>query len=380
MQSGRLYFHELTLCVPKIGLDDCAHQSVHLHIFEQVFRKVVLLCALFLFFLSILLPDFVREANEFVRVFADFFAVVAYLLLHECDRVLRLLLLLFAFEHVKCLELLDIVVDLDHLFDELVPPSVDFALHHVFRVVYGQLDNLPDLAVYLGLLGLLRDLVDEFDEVIVPVLDLLEHFVVDEELHVLFEFAYHLLLFEFVLEIRTLGLRVPDNLLGLLLAVLPFRVQPQHHFVELERVERYVHLGALHRRQIVNHLFQVRRLRVDDLILSFFILRRDVPIQWIEDFYVIDEEVEECPYLLSILPMKVVILVDVLVIFVILWISLLFSVALILTVTIFESWELLIQLIFENSFEIIFENVEVELVVRWINLGQHWQDGEVFLS
>lgn len=136
MQRRRLNLHALALCVPEVRLDHRAHQRVQRQIFEQVVREVVLLSSLFLLLLCILLSDFVREADEFVRVFADFFAIIFDLLLHECDRIYGFLLLLLIFKYVKLLELLDIVVDLNHLFDKLVPSSVDFALDHVLGVVY----------------------------------------------------------------------------------------------------------------------------------------------------------------------------------------------------------------------------------------------------
>lgn len=95
--------------------------------------------------------------------------------------------------------------------------------------------------MHLGLLGLLRDFLDKFNKVVIPILDLLEHLVVNEKLHVVLELADGLVIFEFELESGTLGLRRPNDVLRLLLTVLSLLVQPQHHLVEFERVQWNVH-------------------------------------------------------------------------------------------------------------------------------------------
>lgn len=188
-----------------------------------------------------MLSDFVREADKLVRVSADFLAIVFDLLFHEFNRTLCLLLQIVIIVVLELFELLDIVMDLYHLFDELGPPPVHFSLHHILGVVYQELDDLAYLPVHLGLLGLLRDFLDKFNKVVIPILDLLEHLVVNEELHVVLELADGLVVFEFELESGTLGLRRPYDVLRLLLAVLALLVQPQHHLAEFERVQWYVH-------------------------------------------------------------------------------------------------------------------------------------------
>lgn len=82
-----------------------------------------------------MLSDFVREADKFVRVSADFLAIVFDLLFHEFNRTLCLLFQIVIIVVFELFELLDIVMDLYHLFDELGPPPVHFSLHHVLGVV-----------------------------------------------------------------------------------------------------------------------------------------------------------------------------------------------------------------------------------------------------
>lgn len=162
-------------------------------------------------------------------------------MLHKFNGVFGLLFLLLAVEIGVRFVLLDVVVDLNHFLYKLIPFSIDLALHHVLSILHRELNDLSRLSVNPRLLSLRRDLIDKLYEVIVSVLDLLEYFVVNEELHIGFELLHFFILLKLDVEARALHLRVLDYLLGLVLALLSLRVQPLEHLVELVRVERYVH-------------------------------------------------------------------------------------------------------------------------------------------
>lgn len=99
-------------------------------------------------------------------------------------------------------------MDLYDFSDELAPFSIKLPLAHILCVIVGELYDFRDLSILFDNLSLRSDFLDELTEGIVSVLDLLEHLVIDEELHIVLEVIDSLVIVELDVIVGALGLGI----------------------------------------------------------------------------------------------------------------------------------------------------------------------------
>ena len=191
------------------------------------------------------------------------------------------------------LKLQNVFVYLYDFLDKLAPFSVKLTLAHILCVIVGELNNSGDLTILFDDLCLRSDFLDEPAESIISVLDLLEHLMIDKELHIALEAFHSRIIVELDVVAGTLGLGILENLIGLLLAFFLLLIEPLQHLLELILTQRNVHVLAVHGVHIVDKLFQVGCLDADHLGLALLVIREYISIKRIKHENFLDEVAEE---------------------------------------------------------------------------------------
>ena len=154
--------------------------------------------------LGIKLPNFKGVAKHVILVLAHLAGNFQDLLFHFLNGFFDLLLLHRSLKFVELLQLINIVLDLNNLLHQHVPPLLTFALNHIVRILIGQLNQIRRLTKYLRLVRLIRDGLHILLKLTVDLADIQEQVVLNHELHVRLKLHDDRLLRELIVKVRSL--------------------------------------------------------------------------------------------------------------------------------------------------------------------------------